>query len=186
MNMCEQNDEDLAMRMAGVHSVEDAKEAYQHLLARHEALTFRFLVSRVGSAAAPDLHQDTWISVWNSRAKYKSSCFRAWVMQIARNLSIDYGRKLSRQREQALPKEGYLDPTDESSAVETMIDTEERSVLLKCLDLLERRSRQIVAARLRGEDYDTICEQQELSAANARKIFFRSKEELSQCVQANI
>lgn len=42
-------------------------------------------------AAAEDIMQDTFVKVWSAAASFKSKGFgKAWIMRIARNLSLNY------------------------------------------------------------------------------------------------
>jgi len=181
--VCEQTDEELAKIIASDHPSEVAQNAFRRLRDRYENVTFRFLASLADREAAADLHQETWLRVWNKTHQFDGQCFRAWVFQIAKYAALDHHRKKARRPEQSLPEEGYLDPVDDDLAIERLIDDEERLLLAGCLAELEERSREIVVARLQGQDYDEISQRLELTVANARKILHRSKDQLAGCVK---
>ncbi|MGB7345865.1 MAG: sigma-70 family RNA polymerase sigma factor, partial [Pirellulaceae bacterium] len=183
---CEQTDEELAKAIADDHPNEAAKEAFRQLRDRYAPLVHRFLLARVQSNVAADIHQETWIRVWNKSHLFDGRNAKAWILTIARNVTLDHHRKLKRRPEQSLPEKGYLDPADHSSPMESMIDEEERLALAGCLEVLEQRSRQIVCDRLQGLNYEEIAEQLEITVENARKILFRSKEQLTDCVQQKL
>jgi RNA polymerase sigma-70 factor (ECF subfamily) len=186
MSVCEQTDKELSELIASSNPSEIASDAFRELRNRYDAKTFRFLMSLVRRDVAADLHQETWLRVWKKAHTFDGACFQAWVFQIARNAARDHHRKIKRRPEQSLPEEGYLDPSQESETVESMIDAEERSALIDCLSKLEQRPRIVVLARLEGQDYASIAEQIDVTVPNARKIFLRSKDTLTNCVQQKI
>lgn len=190
MSDCDQTDEELARLIASDRTddraIPLAQDAFRRLRSRYESMTMRYLASLSDKETASDLHQETWLRVWNKAQQFDGQCFRAWLFQIAKYAALDHHRKLKRRPEQSLPKEGYLDPADDELAIDQLIDVEERSALASCLSELEQRSREIVVARLQGRDYDAIAEAWEVSVANARKILHRSKDLLANCVKRKV
>jgi RNA polymerase sigma-70 factor (ECF subfamily) len=186
MSVREQTDKELAQLIANSTESDKASDAFRELRDRYDAKTFRFLMSLVRRDVAADLHQETWLRVWKKTNTFDGACFQAWVFQIARNAARDHHRKMKRRREQSLPEEGYLDPSEDSETVENMIDAEERSALKECMKKLEQRPRDIVLARLEGQDYASISQRIDVTVPNARKIFLRCKDTLASCVQQKI
>lgn len=73
------------------------QRAFTELHAKFHRLTNRFLQSLIKSAAASDLNQEVWISVYQRIASLDDpSRFKYWLYQIARNKALDYFRKNKR------------------------------------------------------------------------------------------
>lgn len=89
-------------------------------------------------AAAQDIMQDTFVRVYNSAAAFKArglGC--AWVMQIARNLSLNSLSRFSRTE----PEEAISDaPADDS----TEDSVEARVMVSAALDTLSDAERQVI------------------------------------------
>ncbi len=70
-------------------------KAFETLVHRHRQMTFAFIYRMVGNqAAADDLFQDTWLKVLKNAHTYQPRAkFTTWVMQIARNTTLDYFKR---------------------------------------------------------------------------------------------
>jgi len=89
-------------------------------------------------AAAQDIMQDTFVRVYNSAAAFRPcglGC--AWIMQIARNLSLN-----------ALTRFARIEPQEnapETAAAESTADSvEARVMIMSALDTLSEAERQVV------------------------------------------
>lgn len=72
--------------------------AITELYEQHYLGVYRFLYYRVNNQqVAEDLTSDVFVRMIDSLPKYEKqdASFRAWLFQIARNLSIDYYRKMA-------------------------------------------------------------------------------------------
>ncbi len=84
------SDEDL---MVQVQAGDEA--ALETLMGRYKGPLFGFLNRRVGSSAADDLFQESWIRVVKARDRFDPRRrFSTWLFQIANNLCRDRGRHL--------------------------------------------------------------------------------------------
>jgi len=82
-------------------------EAFEILYERYKNAVYSYLNNLLPgqTSLADDLFQQTWVKVVKNLSKYKHEHnFLAWVLRIARNLSIDYFRKEGRRK--TAPLEG--------------------------------------------------------------------------------
>ena len=80
-------------------------EAFEILYGRYKNAVYSFLNNLLPgqTALADDLFQQAWMKVVKNLPKYKhENNFLAWVLRIARNLSIDYFRKEGRRQTSSL------------------------------------------------------------------------------------
>lgn len=70
------------------------------LARRHYDVVHRVSAYLVGSSAAPDLAQETFLQAWRSRGKYDLTRpnARPWLLGIAHNLALHEYRRLDRER----------------------------------------------------------------------------------------
>lgn len=89
-------------------------------------------------AAAQDIMQDTFVRVFNSAAGFSSKGFgKAWIMQIARNLSLNFLSRCDRfLPDDAVPEKASYESTEETAEARVMIQ--------KALETLADDERQIV------------------------------------------
>jgi len=71
-------------------------EAFDVLFARHSSSVMRFIGGMLGpdSAYVDDVFQETWLRMINNGDKWHGGNFRAWLITIARNATIDLLRRL--------------------------------------------------------------------------------------------
>lgn len=71
-------------------------EAFDVLFARHSSSVMRFVGGMLGpdSAYVDDVFQETWLRMINHGDKWHGGNFRAWLITIARNATIDLLRRL--------------------------------------------------------------------------------------------
>jgi RNA polymerase sigma-70 factor (ECF subfamily) len=82
-------DEDLMRAVAS-----GDERAFEELCHRYERPLFQFLARHVGDQHAADLHQETWLRVARSVARFDASRrFSTWLFQIAVNLARDWHRR---------------------------------------------------------------------------------------------
>ena len=68
---------------------------------------------------AEDIVHDTFLAVWKSSSEFKRGAPKAWIMKIARNISLNFIKKQSRSRK-----------LDENFASEDFCGKSEDSVML--------------------------------------------------------
>ena len=69
--------------------------AFERLITRHKARTYRFIYRYVGNATdAYDVLQDTFFAAWRALSSYQSDCpFEFWLRRIALNKCRDRSRR---------------------------------------------------------------------------------------------
>jgi RNA polymerase sigma-70 factor (ECF subfamily) len=111
------------------------------------------------SAHAEEALQETFLTVWRRADAFDPSRGTAmtWLMTLARNAAIDRRRKVGRMADAPLPAALEVrDPAPDPLAA-TLSD-EERRRLAECLDTLEERDRQFIAASfLEGSSYPELA-----------------------------
>lgn len=117
---------------------------------------------------AEDVLQDTMIEITRYAHTYESgSNARAWILTMARHLSIDIVRK----RKPTLPLE-------EAERMEMQVDESQLEVL-DLLKILDEDEKQLVVFRLYGEmSYREISRVMEISVAAAQKRYQRAMKKL--------
>ena len=141
----------------------------------HGDLLYRFARYRVNShELAEDLVQITFTSALKDWASFRrDSSAKTWLLSILRHKIIDHYRKKKPESLEEYPDGGetVTQAAVESSGIvqdkesirlnpEEILEQEElRKILLKCLDLLLKRLRQIFVIRdIENESTELICE----------------------------
>jgi RNA polymerase sigma-70 factor (ECF subfamily) len=115
-----------------------------------------FIHARIRHAAdAEDVAQETFIAAFRGLAKFDTSqSFEAWIIGIARHRVLGHFRSIDRRhratqrfREECLAR---IEPLLADIARETGPEPLKR--LMDCVEKLPERMRQVIRARLRGED----------------------------------
>jgi RNA polymerase sigma-70 factor (ECF subfamily) len=129
---------------------------FSHLVREFGLSVRSFIHARVRNAAdAEDLAQETFIAAFRGLAKFDTSqSFEAWLIGIARHRVLGHFRSTERRhsanqkfREQCLALIG-----DELHQVEEETGQEPLKRLMDCVEKLPERMRQVIRARLRGDD----------------------------------
>ena len=112
-------------------------------------------------ASAQDLAQDTFITVWNKSSEFKGGSYKAWILTIAKNKSLNYIKKNSR-----------VIPVGQDYELDAMYSCEpsslEDSIILKLvLHELDEMDAQIVLLKLSGMKMKEIAELFEIPRGTA-------------------
>ncbi len=72
------------------------ERAFEELMSRHSAPLMRYIGGMLGVDSGPvdDVFQETWIRVIKNGDKWHGGSFRAWLMTIAHNATVDMLRRL--------------------------------------------------------------------------------------------
>ena len=137
-------DEELIRRLAAGHA-----EAIQPLHARYAATVFAIAARSLGRAAAEEVVQEVFLTVWRKAATFDPARggFRNWLLRIARNHVLNEIRSRSRRPR----SEGVVDGEDVAvdpapGPTEALWRSHRRAVLLEAIEALP--SRQAQALRL--------------------------------------
>lgn len=103
-------------------------------------------------ASAQDLAQETFITVWNKSSEFKGGSYKAWILTIAKNKSLNYIKRSSR-----------VIPVGQDYELDAICDhaqgSLEESVILKIvLQELDDMDAQIVLLKLSGMKMKEIAE----------------------------
>ncbi|MEW5853569.1 MAG: RNA polymerase sigma factor [Myxococcota bacterium] len=144
------------------------RRAFELLVRRHEAAIRRYLGRMVGPAEAADLCQETLVSIWEMRSRYRAEGrFVALMYRVARSKAISHLR-WRRVREVFAVAEarrhGHVPPTDQGAApdpaaLERLLASERDRALSARVSSLPTAMRDAVVLHyVEGLDYATISE----------------------------
>lgn len=124
---------------------------------------------------ADDLHQETWIAVWNSLPKFRNeSKIGTWIYRIAINtclVGIKKEKNKDQNSEAILSKLVYEETEDDSIKINR---------LYECISKLKESERIIITLVLEEKSYDEIAEITGITENNLRVKIHRIKKELQQ------
>lgn len=125
------------------------KEEYLTLYDELSDPLFRHCYFRVSNRdVARDMVQDTFIKTWQYIAQGKDiGNLKAFLYKVANNLIIDYYRKKKSDSLDVLEEEGMVFRTEDDN----LFSTAEASVVLKALQSLEDKHREIIVMRFLNE-----------------------------------
>ena len=113
-------------------------------------------------AHAEEAVQETFLTIWRRADTFDPARGTAmtWLMTLARNAAVDRRRQLARVGAGPLPPAvDLLDPA--ANPLADAIASDERRRLRECLDALEERDRQFIAASFfEGASYPELAERE--------------------------
>lgn len=140
---------DASIKRIAKNDMQALEEVYNDLYSSVFALALSIVKD---TAIAADVTQETFLRVYNSASRFRSSGQgRAWILKISRNLSFDYINKLSRER----PEENleFLSNEDNSYA-----QSEDEITLSAVLSTLSADEREIVVLKSQGYRHREIAD----------------------------
>ncbi len=108
---------------------------------------------------AEDLHQETFLKLWASRGQIpKESNLKAYIFTIAKNLSIDFFRKVAKDRK--LQQEIFQHLTITYEHVDALIQSQENAeIFQKILNLLPPQRKQVfLLIKMEGKSYQEVAD----------------------------
>lgn len=122
---------------------------------------------------ADDLHQETWIAVWNSLPKFRNeSKIATWIYRIAINTCLV---GLKKQRNKADNSDVILSKLVQEDSYD---NSKEISRLYECISQLKESERIIITLVLEQKTYEEIAEITGMTENNLRVKIHRIKKEL--------
>jgi len=122
-------------------------EVIGELYSNYHLDIFRYLFYRVGEKeTAEDLTSEVFIRMIRALGGYRQQRvpFDAWLFQIARNLAIDYLRKLNVRKHLSLEEEMVSETEDIDGTVERRLTSDR---LVKALERLNEDQRDVIVMR---------------------------------------
>jgi RNA polymerase sigma-70 factor (ECF subfamily) len=163
-------------------------EQFLNLLGAHERSLFTYVYAlTLNLQDADEVMQRVRIRVWQQFDQYDADKpFDAWARAIAYYLVLAYRKEKSRQRE--FFTERILEAVSDSFEVHADRTNQRRDALLRCLDKLDDRKRELVSAyyssaRRRTE---TIARDLSMTPNALRQSLFRIRKVLLECVERTL
>ncbi|MGO4547420.1 sigma-70 family RNA polymerase sigma factor [Paenibacillus sp. 2TAB23] len=144
-----------------------------------KGVTYKVLAPLEDSGLLEECMNDILLSIWNNSDKFNgdSSDFKKWVCAIAKYKSIDYYRRTSKKVEFTA---AFIDLNHEKSAEDELIMMENKTELMKLIDLLEPVDRDIFMMRFfQGSRTEDISAKLGLTCASVDNRIYRGKKKLN-------
>jgi RNA polymerase sigma-70 factor, ECF subfamily len=156
-------------------------------LVREFGLPLRsFIHARVQNAAdAEDLAQETFIAAFRGLTKFQiGQSFEAWLIGIARHRVLGYFRSTNRRHRanQRFREECLAKIESELLEIERETGPDPLKRLMDCVEKLPERMRQVIRARLRGEDGSAAAQLLNTTRNAIYMLQLRANENLRQCM----
>ena len=149
------------------------------LYERYKRPLLAFFINCTGDAnRSEDLVQLTFEKMVKYRSNYRGQgSFKSWLFSIARNVLKDFYRRSGKQRIQSLEN---VDQVDESStAVEILIENDQKRLLRKAMAKLSAEKRETLALiKLDGMKYREVAELYQMKESTLKVNVFRTMKEL--------
>lgn len=178
---------DFADALARVRGGDDA--AFAELWRRHQPMLLRYLTVLVGDAAE-DVASETWIAVVRALDRFEGEepNFRTWIITIARNRAMDYGR--SRQRSpivlsehDELDQAGPPSPDPASVVVESISAVEAVGLISKHLPPLQAEA--VILRSVLGLEVPEVARIMDKRSGAVRVLTHRGLRHLQQLFSRN-
>ena len=162
----------------------------------------RFALQRISDyGIAEDLVQDTFLSGWNARARFRGDCTeKTWLTGILRNKIIDHYRRTGRRPsvltsdldgageesdgfswiEQQADEKGSVRPETVTETHEFLQDLEDAVTKLP-----EKMGRAFTMREVQGYSTEEITNELDISKANLWVLIHRAKQSLSESLDQN-
>lgn len=133
------------------------EKAFENLVRRHAKTVYRLAFRINGKEAAEDVVQETFLKVWKKFSSFRrGGNFKAWLLGIARNATIDHLRKQKYPAYSEISDNGDNMPeeflTDETPLQDEILERAKTSeTLVKAIAKLPLRDREILSLRYENE-----------------------------------
>jgi RNA polymerase sigma-70 factor (ECF subfamily) len=153
------------------------QESFQRQVLPVKNKLYRFALRFLGNEEeAKDVVQEVFVRVWNGREQMQEvQNWEAWCMRIARNLSLDRIRAVTRKHTQPI-EEGYGIQTDSLSPHESTEIRESMNRINEYIAALPEKQRQVIHLRdVEGYSYNEIADILELDINQVKVSLFRAR-----------
>jgi RNA polymerase sigma-70 factor (ECF subfamily) len=170
-----------------IRGVLSGKSAEFSRLVREFGLPVRsFIHSRVQNVAdAEDIAQETFIAAFRGLSKFDTSqCFEAWLIGIARHRVLGHFRSNERRHRtnERFREECLAVIESELGEVEGQFGGDPVKRLMDCVEKLPERMRQVIRARLRGENGSMVAKLLHTTCGAIYMLQLRANEQLKECM----
>jgi RNA polymerase sigma-70 factor (ECF subfamily) len=170
------NNEDIRILLES--AVEGDRQAFKDIVSLYQQKVFLLAYSILRNREdALDVVQETFMRLYKKLDAYeKDRNFQAWLLQIAKNLSIDYYRKHNARRRELESgrsvEDLHLAAGDHRS---NPASSELRRVISRCLEKLGERQRLIFVMRhFNGLEYKEIAQILGISVGTVKSLHFKA------------
>lgn len=115
---------------------------------RHQGALLRFASALVGPGAAPDVVQDTFLRLVAARREDVQDHLTGWLFTVCRNRAFELKRSPARKSQPL--SEGEEMMSTEPTAAEVLERRDEHGRVMRLIDELPERHRELVAMRFAG------------------------------------
>lgn len=144
-----------------------------------KGITYKVLAPLENDGVIEECVNDIFLSIWNHSAKFHGDSidFKKWICAIAKYKAIDYYRKATKKVEFT---SSDLDLTPEKSAEDQLIMIEDKTELIKLINLLEPVDRDIFIMKFfLGLKTEDISKKLGLTRAAVDNRIYRGKKKLT-------
>jgi len=142
------------------------------LFERHHKAVYQFCLQLTRHPAqSEDLVQDVFIRILRKAGSFRGDgLFKAWMFNIARNITLDQIRKSKRQDSESLDDEMMnRSLTDQRSAEQSAAGTQKMNLVMQALAILPEAAQQVIwLGRFQFENYDELGQALGCNAGTAR------------------
>ncbi len=170
------NHEDIRILLG--RAVEGDRQAFKDIVSLYQQKVFLLAYSILQNREdALDVVQETFMRLYQKLDAYeREGNFQAWLLQIAKNLSIDYFRKHHSRRRDIESGRSVEDLNPAASDYRSNPESSElRGVISRCLERLGERQRLIFVMRhYNGLEYKEIAQILGISVGTVKSLHFKA------------
>jgi RNA polymerase sigma-70 factor (ECF subfamily) len=158
------------------------REAFMTLVQRYQQKVFVMSYSILRNKEdALDVVQETFLRLYRKIDTYRpGNNFQGWLLQIAKNLSIDYYRKHTEKRREWEDPRAVDDlplASGDHEAAERSSDL--RGIITRCVERLAERQKMVFIMRhYNGLQFNEISETLRISTGTAKSLHFKAVQNL--------
>lgn len=172
-------------------SLEGHLDSFNRLVEMHQDAVYGVALRMVRNhATAEDLAQDTFISAYRRLSSYRGGVFRAWLLSIARNATLDHLRRTKRRPETSIDQDivtfSSTLESEERGPEDWAQSGELGRIIGGCLGCLSDDQRLAVTlVDIEGLQYDEAAEAMGVSIGTVKSRLNRARAKLRECLQAH-
>ncbi len=169
---------------------EGDRDAFKSIVRLYQQKVFHLAYSFLRNREdALDIVQETFMRLYQKFDTFdREGNFQAWLLQMAKNLSIDYYRKhFSRRREMEVEK--CVDELDPAAGATSSpgLNLDLRQALSRCLDKLGERQRLVfVMKHYNGLQYKEIAEILRISTGTVKSLHFKAVQNMKKLLSPQL